>query len=618
MECFSSSCPDLSVGAVNTYLSLLFSYLSISQCSLSPPEMWPRDYGEVVIRKGFEVYDFIIVGAGSAGSVVANRLTENPDWKVLLLEAGDDPPIESAVPQLVIGMLQTKYDWNYRVEKSDKYSLYFPKGGYWPRGKMLGGSSSINGMMYVRGNKRDYDNWESLGNPTWEWDNVLQYFKKSEDNQDPEIANEDGGYYHSTTGPMSVELSSSNETINEIILAAARELGFKFVLDTNGHEQIGFTMSQSTIRAGVRESTAKAFLVPVKDRPNLHVVKNAFVLNLEIDNAGVVTGVSVALKGQILKAFAKKEVIVSAGAINTPQILMLSGIGPAGHLQDMGIPVIRDLSVGRNLQDHPTIMIYVKLQSKEAAPSQLEVLLSFYQYLISHMGALASIELMQGHVSVNDPLDIYPDTFFHHNFVKKGQSNGIMTIYKLVGYADEVVRTVANALESSDVLIVSIVGLRPKSKGEILLKSAEPREKPRIIPNYISDPSDVETLIKGIRLYLRFLKTESFLNHEAELLTIPIAECDAMEFNSDEYWACYCRYLVLTNYHPVGTAKMGPVSDPESVVDSKLKVKGTKGLRVIDASIMPVIPSGNTNAPTIMIAEKGADFIKEAHGFVAI
>ncbi|XP_059607623.1 glucose dehydrogenase [FAD, quinone]-like [Phlebotomus argentipes] len=345
----TSSCPNLSTGPANQYISLLMKYLALSQCSLTAPESWPRDYGEIAMR--FEEYDFIIVGAGSAGSVVANRLSENENWKILLLEAGGDPPIESMVPGFQSALAKTKYDWEYYIDQSENYSILT---GYWARGKMLGGSSSMNGMLYVRGNEDDYNNWEALGNPTWGYANVLEYFKKSEQNHDPEIADAFGGYYHSKDGLLSVELYKNNDTFNQDVIQSAQEMGFKFILDINANEHIGFTFSQGTLRSGVRESTAAAFLRPAMNRPNLHIVKHAHVTKLEIDSQGVVSGVSMKLRGQTeLKAFANKEVILSAGAINSPQILMLSGIGPANHLQEMEIPVIQSLQVGKNLQDHP-------------------------------------------------------------------------------------------------------------------------------------------------------------------------------------------------------------------------------------------------------------------------
>ncbi|XP_059622519.1 glucose dehydrogenase [FAD, quinone]-like [Phlebotomus argentipes] len=485
MDCFHSSCPNLSAGAANQYLSLLFNYLSIAQCSLATPEIWPRDFGDFAIRKGFEEYDFIVVGAGSAGSVVANRLSENPDWNVLLLEAGGDPPIEAAIPGLSASMYPTQYDWHYYAEVSEKYSLYIEDGGAWPRGKMLGGTSSVNGMIYLRGNEEDFNTWEALGNPTWGWKNVLNYFKKSENNQDFD------GFYHSQDGPLSVQLFTNNDTINLLLTESAEEMGFKFLPDINADEHIGFVHFQRTIKSGVRESTATAFLNPIKDRPNLHVVKHAHVYNLEIDENGAVSGVTMNLRGQkILKAFAKKEVILSAGVIASPQILMLSGIGPALHLQNLGIPVILDLPVGKNLQDHTTVPLFVKLRpSKEKPDTQAETLQSFAEFLFNHKGdfSVNMIETM-GLVNFHNQLEKYPNFQILFAAFKRG-------------------------------------------------------------------------------------------------------------------------------FHPVGTVKMGPDSDPGAVVDHRLRVKGAKGLRVIDASIMPLVTSGNTNAPTIMIAEKASDFVKEDWGF---
>ncbi|XP_059622517.1 glucose dehydrogenase [FAD, quinone]-like [Phlebotomus argentipes] len=612
MECFHSSCPNLSAGAANQYLSLLFNYLSIAQCSLATPEIWPRDFGDFAIRKGFEEYDFIVVGAGSAGSVVANRLSENPEWNVLLLEAGGDPPIESAIPAFWTTTINTKYDWQFQAEQSDLYGLYIVNGGAWARGKMLGGSSSMNNMAYIRGNEENFNAWEALGNPTWEWKNVLEYFKKSENNHDF------SGYYHSQDGPLSVELFNNENPVLTEIKKAAQEMGFKIIPDINADEYVGFTDCQGTVRSGVRDSTATAFLNPIKDRPNLHVVKHAHVYNLEIDENGEVSGVTMNLRGQkILKAFAKKEVILSAGSIGSPQILMLSGIGPALHLENLGIPVILDLPVGKNLQDHTMVMLAFKIHKSTAVPIPESLAFqSFFQYLMEHTGALAQGSgHTMGFANVQDPLGKYPDVQYLHIPFAKGQVNDLIAFCNVFSFNDVVIQTLVPQIESADILIVFIPYLKPKSRGEILLRSAEPNEKPRIIPNYFAENSDIETTVKGIRLYLKFLQTQSYTRNEVELIAIPIPECDAMGINSDEYWACYSRYLVITSAHPVGTVKMGPDSDPGAVVDHRLRVKGAKGLRVIDASIMPLVTSGNTNAPTIMIAEKASDFVKEDWGF---
>uniref|UniRef100_A0A1B0D7C5 Glucose-methanol-choline oxidoreductase N-terminal domain-containing protein n=1 Tax=Phlebotomus papatasi TaxID=29031 RepID=A0A1B0D7C5_PHLPP len=609
-----------STGMVNQYLTIMLNYLTMAQCSLSEPQMWPRDYGDIVIEKGFEEkYDFIIVGAGSAGSVLANRLSENPHWKILLLEAGGDPPIESMIPRMFSFLTKSKYDWGYNVEISERASLYSSNGAYWPRGKMLGGSSSMNTMIYVRGNEDDYNNWERLGNPTWGWRYVLPYFKKSEGNRNPEIANAYGKYYHSTKGPLSVELYNSSDPLSLDIIKAAEELGFQFVPDINGYNHIGFTLSQGTLKSGVRESAATAFLVPTKNRSNLHVVKNAHVLSLEITNNGVVSGVRMNLRGQKeVKAFAKKEVILSAGTINSPQILMLSGIGPASHLEDLGIPAIKNLSVGKNLQDHPQVALFIQMDKTSAKSATVEDLLrSYLTYLTHHSGMFASTGTAEtiGYINTRDPSARYPDFQYYHIGFQKGQSDDIITFVESLGYNDVLANTASDVVKDGTVILVLVTLLEPKSRGEILLRSSDPVDKPKIYANYLQENTDVESFIRAIRLYLKFLTTESYKNHEAELVAIPIPECDALNFDSDEYWACYIRYMVGTLYHPVGTNKMGPNSDPDSVVDYKLRVKGTTGLRVIDASIMPVIPRGNTNAPTMMIAEKAANFIKNRWGF---
>ncbi|GAB0093744.1 hypothetical protein DMENIID0001_089180 [Sergentomyia squamirostris] len=235
MEYISSPCVThlTGPGSVNQYTGLLLNSLLLAQCSVSPPEMWPTDYGDIAIQEGFPEYDFIIVGAGSAGCVLANRLSENPNWKILLLEAGGNPPVESNIPRLFSTIWHSKYDWNYHVEPSDQYSISSDNGNFWPRGKMFNGSSAMNGMLYIRGNDDDYNNWVALGNPTWDWDSVLPYFKKSEMNLNPEKTHAFGSFYHSTTGPQAVQLFNSNESINAVLIQAALEMGYEFLPDYN-------------------------------------------------------------------------------------------------------------------------------------------------------------------------------------------------------------------------------------------------------------------------------------------------------------------------------------------------------------------------------------------------
>uniref|UniRef100_A0A7G3AII8 Putative glucose dehydrogenase fad quinone n=1 Tax=Lutzomyia longipalpis TaxID=7200 RepID=A0A7G3AII8_LUTLO len=603
MESFcSSSCATTpSTGAVTQYMSLLFNVLNLSQCSLSSPDRWPADYGEIALRRGFQKYDFIIVGGGTAGSVLAGRLSENPNWKILLLEAGGNPPLEAAIPGLSSTMQRTEYDWQFRNKPLGRETIL-------PSGKMLGGSSSINDMHYVRGNAEDYNTWEALGNPTWGWDDVLPYFKKSEANRDFE------GKYHSTDGPMSVELRRKNETVDLFVAEAAEELGYKRILDINAEEHIGFTHHQSTIRSGERDSTATAFLIPAKNRSNLHVVKNAHVMNILVKNDQA-TGVMMNLHGKmILQAFARKEIILSAGAIASPQIMLLSGIGPAEHLQEMGIPVVRNLSVGKNLQDHVGVFLSVHLNQSDTPPrSDIENIEEFMSYMTDRAGPLSTSGTLQPvlYVNANNPEASFPD-FQILQFERSTQALKTQPNYMRSHTFDPLAKE-----GDSNVVTLSalLIFFKEKSRGVIQLESSNSLQQPLIDFNLLSEESDTEAVINAIRLYQKFLTTKSFRRRDAKLVKTPLPACDALAYDSDEYWRCFVRNSLSTFWHSVGSVKMGPASDPDAVVDHRLKVRSLQGLRVIDASIMPTLPSGNTMAPTIMIAEKGADFIKEDWGF---
>lgn len=514
-----------------------------------------------------------------------------------------------------MGFLQkSKYSWDYYTEKTDLASKGFPKGSYWPRGKLLGGTGAINAMIYVRGNRKDYNHWEELGNPTWGWDNVLNYFKKSQDLRNEYVFEVFGESHHSRGGPLKVDMYHSMEPIKTVIYEAAFELGFKEIFDANAEEHIGYHTCMGTLDKGTRCSPAKAFLVPAKNRPNLHIIKNAHVTKINVSPKNVVTSVDFIVKdSQKLTATIKKEVILSAGAINSPQILMLSGIGPKAELKKHNIPLKADLPVGENLQDHAIVPIFFTFHKSTATNLDIKELADYLYMYVNHkigpFAALGATDLI-GFVNTVNDTDPFPDVQYHH-FMYKKQTADLKIALDMFGFDDRISASISKGNHDQEVLCIFVTLLNPKSIGNIKLKSSDPFDAPVINANYLKEQEDVETFIRGIRILLKMLTTKTFESHEGKELHIDIPECDAMKTNSNEYWECYVRYMTTTIYHPIGTAKMGPASDPEAVVDSRLRVNGVKGLRVIDASIMPTIPSGNTNAPTIMVGEKGSDMIKE-------
>ncbi|XP_055541010.1 glucose dehydrogenase [FAD, quinone]-like isoform X2 [Wyeomyia smithii] len=613
----NSQCAAQSLGPANQLFAMLIQTIMAAQCSISPPDMWPKDYGPTALAEGLGEYDFIIVGAGSAGSVVANRLSENPDWKILLLEAGGDPPIESEIPDMFFSVQRTEWDWAFFAEPSEYYSKSSAQGSYWPRGKMLGGSGGLNAMLYVRGNRRDYDHWEELGNTGWGYDSVLPYFRKSEDNKDPEIADSFDGKYHGKDGYLKVQKFPVDDPLLEVVLEGGRQLGYKTLNDINGEEHIGFAQLQGTTDNGARCSPAKAFLVPIKDRPNLHIIKHARVINVEQDKQGAIRWVNFYLQEKHLKsAKASKEVIISAGTVSTPQILMLSGVGPRSLLEELDINVLADLPVGKNLQDHLIVPLLYKLNKSTAKnyDTQREYLKNFIQYLLHKTGRLAShaVTSISGFVNTVNETASYPDIQFHFFEFKKGSKKTILYTEK-VGYNEEISESFLQATEEADVLMVFVTLLTPKSRGYVKIATADWKiyRPPEIFADYLKESEDIATVRRAIKIMQRMSNTDVFREHEAELHRMNIPECDKLTYDGDEYWECYIRHMTITLYHPVGTARMGPDDDLSAVVDARLKVKKVSGLRVVDGSIMPVIVSGNTNAPIIMIGEKASDLIKE-------
>jgi choline dehydrogenase len=520
-------------------------------------------------------YDYVIVGAGSAGCVLANRLSEDPSVRVLLIEAGGkDRSPNIKIPAAFPNQFHTKLDWDFATEPEphvENRSLYVP------RGKSLGGSSSMNAMLYVRGRPLDYDGWAAQGAPGWGYAEVLPYFKKSEDNA------RGASEFHGADGPLRVSEQRSPRPLDAALLEASAAAGIPRIADYNGPEQDGVSMFQVTQRNGRRWSSADAFLRPVLKRPNLDVRTGSLVLGLELDGDRA-TGVRVR-RGrsgeQVIRA--GREVVLAAGAIGSPQLLLLSGVGPAADLERLGVPVRRDLpGVGRNLQDHPFVTVLWEVADQRTLYGG-DKPKPFAEWLLRRTGPLSSsVAEVVAFVRTRGGLPA-ADIQFHMGAVY---------------FEDH-----GNEEYDAPCMTIAPVLVSPKARGQVWLRSADPTDKPRLITNSLSDPDDIASLLAGMRL-AREIARQSPLRETVvkEIKPGPDAADD------EELLADMRRRLMLI-YHPVGTCRMSD-SDPGAVVDSQLRVHGIDGLRVADASIMPIIPGGNTNAPTIMIAEKAADLIR--------
>ncbi len=464
---------------------------------------------------------------------------------------------------------------------------------------MLGGTSVINGMMYIRGSRTDYDNWAKLGNYGWSYQEVLPYFLKSEDNLQADIM--DPGY-HGIGGPLTVTRFPYHPPLSYAIVQAGAELGYP-IRDLNGKQHTGFMIAQTTSRNGSRLSSAKAFLRPVKDRPNLHVLLNTTVTKVLIEpKAKMAYGVEINLNGFLQRVLAKNEVILSGGAVNSPQLLLLSGVGPQEDLKQVNVPVIHHLpGVGRNLHNHVAFFLNFFINENSTAPLNWATAM---EYLLFRDGLMSGtgISEVTGFVNTKlaNPAADHPDVQYFFG--------GYLANCAKTGQVGELTPDIGNTTQRVINIIPAV--LHPKSRGYIKLKDNNPMSHPAIHAKYLTHPDDVTTLIEGIKIGIKLTETNALKKYGFQLDRTPVPGCESLAFGCDEYWECAVRRKTGPENHQGGSCRMGPIGDPGACVDPELRVHGVDKLRVIDASVMPMITSGNTNAPAIMIAEKGADMIK--------
>ncbi|XP_047995251.1 ecdysone oxidase-like [Leguminivora glycinivorella] len=550
---------------------------------------------QTIVQDGTR-YSFIIVGGGSAGCVLANRLSEDNRYNVLLIEAGGDPPLESKLPGLMGYIPETPQDWNY-TEQYDKNRNTFQNNRVLPltQGKMLGGGSSANYMFYVRGNPHDYNSWaHAVGDPSWDYEHVLPYFQKSEHMDDSGILSSKSRRFHGTNGYLHVTRQPHEEATN--YLNMFHELGYKILLDVNGNEQLGYGEPSLTIAEGVRQSTAYSFLRPIKDRQNLHVLKHTLVTKILLDKSKTAVGVEALIEnGTLIKIMAEREVIVTAGAFNSPKLLMLSGIGPKEHLGSFGIKVVSDLPVGQNLQDHPAALVVYKFKKANAPPQPQNYSLS------------PSVSMV-GYVAFNKS-QTYPDYQSICSHIPNNSSEAITLCSFNYALDYNTCQAIYEAGKGRELLLCIQNLLSPKSRGEIELQSRNPNDQPLIFFRTYSDEEDLEKMVKAFEKLDEIRSSKYFKAVAGEIVDHRLPRCKGMVFGTREYWRCHVLSTRLTMYHFSGACGLG------RVVDSRLRVFGVKRLRVADSSTMHSVPSGNINAPVIMIAEKAADMIKEDNRF---
>ncbi|XP_068623663.1 glucose dehydrogenase [FAD, quinone]-like [Battus philenor] len=564
-------------------------------------------------------YDFVIVGAGSAGSALASRLTENRNITVLLIESGKPEMILTDIPGIAPFFQSTDYVWHYYMEPQQGVCLgMWNKRCFWPRGKAVGGTSVINYMIYTRGRPEEWDRIAAAGNYGWSYADVLKYYTKLEK---ASLKGYEKAPHRGRDGVLPVEFVPIKTRLISAFLEAGRILGHPTV-DYNAPETLGFGKVQVTMQMGRRQSAAKVYLHSHKRRPNLHIIPFTTATKVLIDpETNTAYGVEYVRDNVLRTVTVRKEVILSAGPIASPQLLMLSGVGPKDHLNSVGIPVIKDLPVGKTLYDHicfPGLIFTLNETNVSFFETQSLKLSYLIDWIRNGDGYFTTPGGVEGigyiKTSVSDDPELVPDIeliSIGGSIVSDGGPDGSKAVRKGMRITDDVFNSAFGPIDYTNTWSTFPMLLKPKSFGYLELKDKNPFSHPLLYGNYLTDPRDVKTFIAAIRHVQKLVETEPFQRFGAKIHPAVYPACRNAQFNSDEYWECALRTLTATLHHQVATCRMGPEGDPLAVVDPELRVYGVKRLRVVDTGVIPTPTSAHTNAPGMMIGEKAADLIKD-------
>ncbi|KAJ8883551.1 hypothetical protein PR048_015395 [Dryococelus australis] len=591
MDFVSGACGS----SYSTFMTLVSLLISTTKNISDPCSRLGRDGSELPLTTTF---DYVVVGAGPAGSAVASRLSEVPSWSVMLLEAGPEEPSGTLVPSYFMSAIGTQLDWQYKTQPHADAFRSSSGVASWPRGKMVGGSMAMQGSMYTRAHRKVYDDWAAAGNVGWSYEDLLPYFKKGESIRAPGVERQ----YHGSEGPVVVDYFPYKPEMSNVVIAAAKENGYRNG-DVTGTNQTGVAVGLIMLKDGLRHSAPRAYLRPNKARSNLHLAINSHVTKVLINSTtNTAYGVEfIDSKGVTKIILARREVILSAGAVGSPQLLLLSGVGPSVDLKSVGIKVKKDLPVGKNLHNHVSIGVLFTINDTATEELTQQAVLEFIQ---NRTGPISSDGLTQVTLfaktkyAVDDVPDIQA---FFDGYSATCSKTGVSGECSDGSLSSSCGRRTVNARPTN---------IYPRSRGYLKLNSSNPLDYPLIYGNYLSDKRDVLVLVEGIKEMLKLANTSAFAAWDMRLDTTPTDGCENLTFASDEYWECVIRTDTSAENHQGGSCKMGPANDTSAVVDPQLRVHGIARLRVVDASIFPMIPNSNPT-PTIMAAaEKLADMIK--------